>query len=434
MPEEKISRRKYAKYAAAGIVVIAGAAAGAYYATRPAPKVTPTPRRIKMGYTMGLTGPLATPNTWCDMFRMLFAETVNKEGGLYVKEYGQKLPVDLIKYDDRGSTDEASKYYERLVTVDNVDVFLSSYGTFFAPVIDPIATKYKIPYIMSCGMPLPELKASWTCWTTPVVFSSYEVIDVLKKVGVSDIYLAVIETKFGLEFRKNLVEGFTYREEVYEGLKDVGINIVGEKMYPIGTTDFTAILLDVKGKNPDCFMQLSYPDDSLACTKQMIELDVNPKMYHTTLGMACPAIYKQFTAEELEGVSLYGQTYVPSAPWKDPYIGSCRDFFNKFKDRWGEDPDINDTNNGWSAISVMAQAIEKAGTLDRAAINETLHKEKFETILGPMKFDDWGILTKDCPAHTATVLQWQGGELQITSPSSAKTADYIYPKPKWPKK
>jgi multiple sugar transport system substrate-binding protein len=41
VPEEKISRRSYAKYAAAGVVVIAGAAAGAYYATRP--KVTPTP-------------------------------------------------------------------------------------------------------------------------------------------------------------------------------------------------------------------------------------------------------------------------------------------------------------------------------------------------------------------------------------------------------
>ena len=32
---EKVSRRNYVKYAGAGIVVVAGAAAGAYYATKP---------------------------------------------------------------------------------------------------------------------------------------------------------------------------------------------------------------------------------------------------------------------------------------------------------------------------------------------------------------------------------------------------------------
>lgn len=50
---------------------------------------------------------------------------------------------------------------------------------------------------------------------------------------------------------------------MYEGLKDTGIKVVAEKMYPVGTTDFTAIILDAKDKDPDCFMQLSYPDDSL---------------------------------------------------------------------------------------------------------------------------------------------------------------------------
>ncbi|MEM2902673.1 MAG: extracellular solute-binding protein [Candidatus Bathyarchaeia archaeon] len=43
MSEEKVSRRRYVKYAAAGVVVVAVAGAGAYYATRPKPTPTPTP-------------------------------------------------------------------------------------------------------------------------------------------------------------------------------------------------------------------------------------------------------------------------------------------------------------------------------------------------------------------------------------------------------
>ena len=41
MSEQKISRRRYLKYAGAGIVAIAVAGAGAYYATRPGPTTTP---------------------------------------------------------------------------------------------------------------------------------------------------------------------------------------------------------------------------------------------------------------------------------------------------------------------------------------------------------------------------------------------------------
>jgi len=434
---EKISRRRYIEIIGGTIAGLAvGAALGYIYGTTispPKPVTKPTPRSIKMGYTMGMTGPLAVPNAWCDKYRILFTEIVNEKGGLYVAEYGERLPIELVKYDDRGSTDEMAKYYERLATVDRVHVFLTSYGTFVAPVVAPIAAKYKIPYVLGSAMPLPDLKSRWTVWTTPIVFASYELIDLLKKLGISDVYLAVIETKFGLEFRRNFVEGFRYKDEVYEGLKDTGIKIVAEKLYPIGTTDFTSIILDAKAKNPDAFIQFSYPDDSYACTKQMIELDYNPKFYYTSLGLACPTFYKRFTAEELEGITIYGQTYVPSAPWRDPYIGSCRDFFNKFKERWGEEPDINDTNNDFVAISIAAQAIEKAGTLNGEAINEVLHKETFSTIYGPIKFDEYGIITKDCPAHTATVLQWQKGELQVVSPPQSKTAEIIYPKPRWPR-
>jgi len=35
LSEKEVTRRGYMKYAAAGIVVVAGGAAGAYYATRP---------------------------------------------------------------------------------------------------------------------------------------------------------------------------------------------------------------------------------------------------------------------------------------------------------------------------------------------------------------------------------------------------------------
>jgi hypothetical protein len=48
MSDEKVSRRNYVKYAGAAVVVVAGAAAGAYYATRPTAPAEP--EVLKMAY------------------------------------------------------------------------------------------------------------------------------------------------------------------------------------------------------------------------------------------------------------------------------------------------------------------------------------------------------------------------------------------------
>jgi len=440
MTQEKMDRRTVLKILGAGVVGFAAGMATGWVARGPSVAPTTKPTEIRIGKTLGMTGPLAVPNAWCRKFYLHVLEIINANGGLYVDDVGEYLPIRLIEYDDRGSTDEAAKYYERLASVDKVHAFLSTYGTFFAPVIDPIAAKYKIPFLMACGMPLPELQSNWTVWSTPIVFS-IEILEILEKVGVSDIAIATIETKFGIEFRKYFLEGFSYGDEVYPGAQERGFNIVVDKWYPIGTTDFTSILLEVKDKNPDAFIQFSYPDDAYACTKQMIELDVNPKFYYTALGLANPEFFRRFTPEELNGVCLYLQAYVPSAPWRDPYLGSCMEAYQKFLDRWGAIPDINDTNNAWVTSSLLYQAIEKAGTLDGEAIIEVLRTEKFQTLYGEMKFDEYGIVTKDYPSHYAYVGQWQtegaeeltGKELQTVSPLKWKTADIIYPKPKWPK-
>ena len=60
--EKKVSRRKYIAYAGAGVVIVAGAAAGAYYATRkPAPSPTPTPTPTPTMPTTPTAKPTPTP-------------------------------------------------------------------------------------------------------------------------------------------------------------------------------------------------------------------------------------------------------------------------------------------------------------------------------------------------------------------------------------
>ena len=92
----------------------------------------------------------------------MWVEEVNAKGGIYVKEYGKKLPVELIIYDDKSDVGTMVKLVEKLILQDKVDLLLPPWGTAMHFAIAPVATKYGYPVIgptegLLTPMPLPGL-------------------------------------------------------------------------------------------------------------------------------------------------------------------------------------------------------------------------------------------------------------------------------------
>ena len=52
-----------------------------------------------------------------------------------------------------------------------------------------------------------------------------------------------------------------------------------------------------------------------------------------------------------------------------------------------------------AAVQVWAQAAEKAGSLELEAMIASLREHQFDTVLGPIDFDDKGDLTVQTPGH-----------------------------------
>jgi branched-chain amino acid transport system substrate-binding protein len=59
----------------------------------------------------------------------------------------------------------------------------------------------------------------------------------------------------------------------------------------------------------------------------------------------------------------------------------------------------------YAAVQVWAQAAEKAGSLELPAIIAALQEHQFDTVLGPIDFDEKGDLTIQRPAWYV----WRGG-------------------------
>ena len=98
---------------------------------------------LKIGFGIGLTGPLSGNGRAALVAMQIWAEEVNARGGLIDRK------VELIYYDDQGNPANLPGIYGKLLDIDKVDLIIAGYGT---NMIVPV-----IPLAMQRGMTLMSL-------------------------------------------------------------------------------------------------------------------------------------------------------------------------------------------------------------------------------------------------------------------------------------
>jgi branched-chain amino acid transport system substrate-binding protein len=369
---------------------------------------------IRFGFSMSLTGIYSQAAVSQMNAYQLWKEEVNARGGIFVKSFGKKLPIDFVYYDDRSSAEVAVKAYERLITNDKVDLLLTPWGTTIHFAVMPLAEKYKIPMIGStaASVKLREVKSSYfwfitSCLPDRQMKSLVSLLSSLQIKNVAVIYVQDLFPKENLYFLE-------------PELRRARINIQLLKDYPVGVKDLTTLLSEVKVKKPEALIALSYPADSFLLTRQAQEVGLDPPFFYQLVGPSIGA-YTQVFGEACEGITTMGQ-WSPKAPWP-----GAKEFEERYRQRWKIVPDYLDSVLAYVQCQIIEQAIEKAGTLDRDKIRDTIAQGQFITINGPIKFtggENW--LTP------SMVLQYQKGMLEIIWPQESATAKPIFPKPPWP--
>src|SRR3954452_6994493 len=89
-----------------------------------------TPKSIKIGYAISLTGPNAPGAgiTVLPNYR-LWVKEVNAAGGIMLNSVGKRVPIEVTEYDDHSNVDNTLEAVARLIKQDKVDFILSPWGT-----------------------------------------------------------------------------------------------------------------------------------------------------------------------------------------------------------------------------------------------------------------------------------------------------------------
>lgn len=353
---------------------------------------------IKIGFSMALTGALAGGGQQSLLAMQLWAEDVNKAGGILGR------PVELVYYDDQTNPKNVPGIYSKLLDVDEVDFIVSGYGTNLIAPAMPLAIDRDVVFMGLFGM---DNNSKWDyekyfqilpAGPDPAVgFSQYwfEVVDKAFKPKT----IAVIAAD--AEFAQNLKHG------AVKNAKKYGYEIVYEENYNPKTADFTPIVRAANATNPDVIYIASYPNGSAGLTRAFAEVGTQAKAVGGGMvGLQFSGLMAGL-GPALNGILNY-DFFVPE-PTMNLYPGASEliaRYQKKVKDENLKVDALGYYLVPWSYayVDILGQAVNAVGEIDHDKIADYIHNTKFKTVVGDVEFGPNG----EWKQSRTIVVQYQG--------------------------
>ena len=386
------------KAPAALAVALALAAGGVVPATAQAP--------IRIGASLSLTGTYAKLGKNQHEGYQLCEKDLNAKGGLLGRR------VQFVVYDDQSMPATAVRLYEKLITEDKVDAIMGPYSSPVTVAAVNVTEKYK------------KVMVAPLAATTSIFKKGRKYIFMV--ISPAEVYLEGLvdmAVKRGLKTVAVINEDTLFSKAAAAGAVEIakkkGLQIVFAEAYPKGNTDFSALLTKLKAANPDVVAAATYFDDAVALTRQMKELNVNPKMFGVTVGGDLPEFYDTLkqNAEYIYGATQWEHTL--------PYPGN-HEYFEAYKKDFGHEPSYHSTA-GYAGCLIYAEAVKRANSLDADKVREQLLKLEMRTPFGDYKVEADGFQV----AHKMVTFQWQKEKKVTVWPDELAQGKPLFPTPPW---
>lgn len=371
---------------------------------------------ITIGYAVARTGANATgagittiPNY------ELWVNNVNAAGGLTMPDGSQRM-IEVVEYDSRSLNEDLVRAFERLATHDEVDLILPPWGTGANLAVAPLFDRFGYPQLAVTAVTdrAPEFAARWerSYWMlgggSDYAEGLVEVLSAAQEAGSINNQVAVVSVADG--FGIDLING------ARPAFEEAGFELVYDESYPLGTSDFAAILSEAQNSGADSFIAFSYPPGSFGITGTARSMGYNPPVFYIGVGGAFP-IYPGIAEGQEEGVMSIGGVN-PNSPEIAAYFEDHTAFVGSPPDSWA-------SAVTYASLEMLAQSIERVG-LDHGALANELSTGSFDTIIGEVTLEDNQL------RDLWWVGQWQDGSFRAVNPSDAEGASAaVIPRSGW---
>ena len=366
---------------------------------------------IRFGAPLPLTGALAPEALKQQQGYDLWAEQVNKAGG--IKVGGKKMKVEIVYTDYQSNTPRAVQTAEKLITQEKVHFLFSPFGSGAAKAASTVSEKYGVPTIASTASSAQVYDQGYK-----FLFGTFTPNDTLtiplaqivkqKAPGVRRVAILARNDLFPLAIA----------QEMEKAAKQHGMEVVFFEKYAINTMDHSSALSQMKAQSPHWIFATGYINDLVLIKKQMGD----QKMEAPVVTMIAGPAYQEFitaTGKNSENISSAAWWHTAARYKGQDIFGSTENYTKLFREKYKTDPDYAQASASVSG-ALFQMAIEKAGSIDRNKVRDELARMNVQTFWGPVKFGANGQITSLVPP----VFQIQNGKTVVVHPAAIKQGEF----------
>jgi len=354
---------------------------------------------ILIGWVAPLTGPLAQFTQSIKFVEEQALPIINKDGGIYIEEYGKKLPVKIVWADSESNPTKASEAATKLALSDKVDFLVGSWTPDTINPVSAVAERNKIPALMENGPIESWMTGGPYHWAFGNVFSCEKMME--SYIDVWDT--AETNKKIGFVY-DNTVDGVLFSALNKEKAEARGYTIVDPGRFPAGTKDYTAIISQFKKEGVDIVAANMITPDFAVLWKQFHQQGFIPKIFNIGKAMHFSTDVEALGGDLGVGLlseDMWSGTY----PYVSALTGqTAAELTADWEEASGKPADCT-LGYDWSTFEVINDVYTRAQTVDKEKVRQALAETDLETSYGHMKYDERNI--SEVPV---VVSQWKKGD------------------------
>ncbi len=351
---------------------------------------------IVIGTTVSETGPLATDGEYQLRGLQLGVAEVNAHGGWL----GRK--VELKVYDDKSSPGAAVRLYQRLITLDKVNLLIGPYSSLVTIAVAPLINKYHMA-TLEPGASVPSIYEKGNTWNLMNTADSttylHQLLPLAKQHGAKTVALLGLESAYSLA---------CYHARVAQA-KELGFKVVYKTTYTL-QTDFSSIALAIKNAKPDVVLECGYYPDSVNLVRSLHQQGFAPQFFGETVGPVEAAYVKALGP-------LANRVYGNSGWWFNFKTPGNKTFIADYKKMFHAAPDYH-AAAAYTATELLGAAVEGTHSLNQEKIRQWIVTHKVQSIQGLIQDNQYG--------HTVgavqDMVQIQNDTLKLVAPTALAQA------------
>jgi len=405
--ESTMSRREFVAGVAAGSAVLTAGLLGVPGALRAA-------SAIKVGVLHPVTGFLAYSGTQCREGALMALEEVNARGG--IKSMGG-AKLEAVLGDAQSKPEIGAAEVEKMNEA-GVSAIVGAYASAICLATTQAAAKHDIPHLVDVGVADDIVKRG-----LKNTFRFAPGYGKIAEVAVQN--LATINNATGKPAKSVII---IHEESAFgtgtagllsKELPQHGFEIIEVMKHANPTRDFTNIVLKIKQAKPDLVIPANYYNEYVLLARTLQQQQVKTKGIYSVLGGAASSF-----------------KFVKEFPEAARFIMDCNHWYNPKKQsanalrKRTEDKGLFFTYEvflAYSAMMLLADALERAGTADRAKLTAALAASTWNDHVmpyGPTKFVD-GQNQGAQPMNTQVLHD----DIEVIFPQEFASAKPVFPIP-----